>query len=488
MQTMVKTLRFKNSVAKELKSLTHKQLALFSWICAVRALPCLTVYEEKEYHISIDLNELCRTFYTLDFIYYSIDNREHYDFLYKKISEISSHVYLCDAGMYYNKCIDCTLDILSISDVETIKILASEAADHSYAVASYCSSYVCKTATNCNKANFKMGYIQALFDDIENVKSNSLFNPHIAVYGEIWSVFIEALNNKKCTYWAKLYEEIFGNGFILNADACYRRLNIPIEFQTQGASAVSNYIEELEREGALHLNEARIIVLGEKGAGKTCLARRLKSPHALMTVDSESTVGVETDIWKIEKNEIDANSDINVHIWDFAGHTITHAVHKFFLSERCLYILVYDSRTEDRNRLRYWLSQMKNYGGNSRAIILVNMRDQHTPSIPIHNLREHFNVDEEISFLSIKNDYGKLDSFREKVKQYIKNHPSWNNQEIPAKYFNVKEMLESRFKDGKEEITKEEFYEIARQNEVNKPDELLMNLHALGICLHYHDL
>lgn len=48
---------------------------------------------------------------------------------------------------------------------------------------------------------------------------------------------------------------------------------------------------------------------------------------------------------------------------NFAWHTVTHAVHQFFLSERCLYIMVYDGRTEERNRLVYWLNHMKNFGG-----------------------------------------------------------------------------------------------------------------------------
>lgn len=85
-----------------------------------------------------------------------------------------------------------------------------------------------------------------------------------------------------------------------------------------------------------------------------------------MTEENESTAGVDTLLWEIEKQ------NVNVHIWDFAGHTVTHAVHQFFLSEHCLYIIVYDGRTEGRNRLEYWLNHMTNYGEDSEAIILVN--------------------------------------------------------------------------------------------------------------------
>ncbi len=53
--------------------------------------------------------------------------------------------------------------------------------------------------------------------------------------------------------------------------------------EAQGAAAVADYLQQLETQGAQRLNEARIIILGEKGAGKTCLARRLINPDAAMT-------------------------------------------------------------------------------------------------------------------------------------------------------------------------------------------------------------
>ena len=145
----------------------------------------------------------------------------------------------------------------------------------------------------------------------------------------------------------------------------------------------------MEEKGSTRFNEARIIILGDKGAGKTCLARRLIDPNAPMSTDKESTAGVDTLLWKLEQE------NINVRIWDFAGHTVTHAVHQFFLSERCLYIMVFDGRTEDRNRLEYWLNHMEIYGGDSRSIILVNKRDQHPVDIPINTLKELYYIEKD---------------------------------------------------------------------------------------------
>ena len=262
-------------------------------------------------------------------------------------------------------------------------------------------------------------------------------------------------------------------------------MSIPKEIRQQGAARVANYLEELER-GATRLNEARIIILGDKGAGKTCIARRLIDPAAPMTTDAESTAGVETTLWKFE------HENINVRIWDFAGHTVTHAVHQFFLSERCLYIMVYDGRTEERNRLEYWLNHMKNYGGDSKALILVNKRDQHSVDIPINFLKEQYPIEGFYTF-SIKNDKTDLKAFRNDVAGYIKNNPSWNQQIIPANYYTVKEELEKRFvrgekQKGEEHITKKEFERIAKEHKVDDTDQLLKDLGALGVSLWYEDM
>jgi hypothetical protein len=173
-------------------------------------------------------------------------------------------------------------------------------------------------------------------------------------YGKFWDNFQKALEAEGCAYWGQLYKRVFENGLVMEPEDLEKRLNIPNEIREQGLAAVANYLEELEK-GATRLNEARIIILGDKGAGKTCIARRLINPEAPMTTDYESTAGVNTMLWKLE------DENINVRIWDFAGHTVTHAVHQFFLSERCLYLLVYDGRTEKRNRLEYWLNHMNNY-------------------------------------------------------------------------------------------------------------------------------
>ena len=269
-------------------------------------------------------------------------------------------------------------------------------------------------------------------------------------------------------------------------EVAIRMKNVPKEIWEHGAAAVVNYLEEINRHGVKKFNEARILILGDKGVGKTCIARRLIDPDAAMTTDAESTAGVNTIFWKLE------HENFYVDIWDFSGHTVTHAVHPFFLSERGLYLMVYNGRTEERNRLEYWLDHMKNYGGDSQAMILVNQRDQHSVDIPVNFLKEKYPIVGIFTF-SIKDDAEGLAAFRKAVVGYIKNNPSWENQVFPSNYYQVKDELENLFAkgeqdQGQEHITKDEFDKIAEKYDVDNKEELLQALHFLGVSLWYKDM
>ncbi len=322
-----------------------------------------------------------------------------------------------------------------------------------------------------------------------SIKLPNKYRPYInEKHLEVWNNFDKLLRENECTYWANWYQKVLKKKLILDeediAEVRMRANQIPEEIRSEGAAVIGNYIERI-KSGSERLNEARILILGDKGAGKTCLARRLKDPNMSMTTDAESTLGVDTTLWKLKKE------NINIHIWDFAGHTVTHAVHQFFLSERCLYIIVFDGRTEDRNRLEYWLDHMKNYGKNSQAIIFVNKRDNHAVEIPVNRLKEQYPILDVVTF-SIRDDKEALEIFRKKIADYINTNPSWNNQLIPESSFKVKTELEELFnkknKDGRELITLEEFLEISQKYGVTDSETLLNDLHTLGISLWYKDL
>jgi GTPase SAR1 family protein len=458
---------FEKTLKQELKKLDRKQAVHFAWRCGVRALPFLASNgnfsfwreEQRQKHL-----------YS---IFYALDGANR---------TVTYNIAARDAAIFAWR--DATYKNTAVIAAFAI-IIAYDAAFDSSIVARDAAVAAAAAQTAAAAKSREMDFESIILQDLRIVRGGKEPPVSIKVYGPLWDDFHHALEAEDCVYWSKLYKDIFDNNLSLDEEALDRRLNVPKEIQDQGAAAVGHYLTELEK-GAARLNEARIIILGDKGAGKTCIARRLVDPDAPMTADSESTPGVDTMLWQLEKE------NINVRIWDFAGHTITHAVHQFFLSERCLYLIVYDGRTEERNRLEYWLDHMKNYGGDSQAMILVNKRDQHRVEIPINSLKEQYSIAGVYDF-SIQEDKTELRAFREEVAAYIQNNPSWEKKEIPQSYYQVKEELENIFakgqkEKGREHITKDVFDEIAKKHQVEDAEKLLRDLHFLGISLWYKDM
>ncbi|MEK7702602.1 MAG: COR domain-containing protein [Nitrospirota bacterium] len=466
---------FKKKIEQELEGLNRTQVVQFAWCCGVRALPILGHQGHFNFWKKKDRQQY------LYAVFYALDCAAACDAAYSAASSAAS------AAAY--------------AAASAAAYAAASAAYYAYDA--YDAAYAAAASAAAAKMDIDLESI--LLSDLNAVREgfsspshgNTVLSlpfkgrfggdglevaPSTTLYGEIWKNFQDALLAADCAYWGRLYQTIFDNGLVLDPDALQRRMNVPKEIREQGAAAVGNYLEQIEAKGATRLNEARIIILGDKGAGKTSIARRLRNPTAAMPTDDQSTAGVDTTLWELKKEKI------NVRIWDFAGHTVTHAVHQFFLSERCLYLIVYDGRSEVRNQLGYWLDQMKNYGGDSKAIILVNQRDEHGVNIAINELKEKYSILNLYTF-SIGDDAILLEQFRSDMKAYIKDNPSWKTQTIPTNYYQVKDALESRFKEGgSEHITKDQFSEIADQYDVEDKDQLLRDLHHLGISLWYEKM
>lgn len=88
------------------------------------------------------------------------------------------------------------------------------------------------------------------------------------------------------------------------------------------------------------LNEAKVVFLGDGGAGKTFSIQRLLNNCEMQEEFSgESTPGISIQDCKYEIN----GEEILIHYWDFGGQEIMHSMHRMFLTKRTLYTLEFPS-------------------------------------------------------------------------------------------------------------------------------------------------
>jgi len=161
----------------------------------------------------------------------------------------------------------------------------------------------------------------------------------------------------------------FRNG--INVYGC-PLIHPPPEIVKQGQEAVLNYLREIEVQGEDHLYEAKVLILGDGGAGKTSLLRRLYKTDLPLPVEEESTKGI--DIHRHGFTDA-AERPFQLNVWDFGGQQIYHATHQFFLTKRSLYILVDDNRYSQAvqdDGFKYWLEMIEAFSDGSPVLIFQN--------------------------------------------------------------------------------------------------------------------
>ncbi|MBF0566581.1 MAG: hypothetical protein HQK89_15245 [Nitrospirae bacterium] len=95
---------------------------------------------------------------------------------------------------------------------------------------------------------------------------------------------------------------------------------------SQGMTAVLSYLKELLEAGTQRY-EAKLLILGDGGEGKTCLSRAIRG---LPFADQHSTMGVDIEPWEFPhpKNPEDPGKTVTLNVWDFEGQEINHQSHQ----------------------------------------------------------------------------------------------------------------------------------------------------------------
>jgi len=263
-------------------------------------------------------------------------------------------------------------------------------------------------------------------------------------------------------------------------DLSYNPLeNPPIEIAEKGIEAIRNYFEQLKKDSD-YLYEAKLLIVGEAGAGKTTLAKKIQNPDYELQ-EEDSTEGIDVITWFFP---YDNQHNFRMNIWDFGGQEIYHATHQFFLTKRSLYVLVIDNRKEDDN-LYYWLNLVELLSDNSPLLIIKNEKQDRERDIDERGLRGQFSNLEKTLATNLKTNSG-LGRILGHIKHYLRNLPHVG-EFLPKTWKRVREVLEQEDRDY---ISLEEYFHICQANGIIEREyqtQLSGFLHDLGVCLHFQD-
>jgi GTPase SAR1 family protein len=266
----------------------------------------------------------------------------------------------------------------------------------------------------------------------------------------------------------------------------------PPEVVKEGVEAIKNYWRQRQEAGVDYLCEAKLLIVGEAGAGKTSLAQKIKDRNYDLKPSEPTTEGIEVLQWsfptavrvKHDAAEELLQRDFRVNIWDFGGQDVYHATHQFFLTRRSLYALVADDRKEDTD-FNYWLQAVELLSDRSPLLIVQNEKQDRQRDINLGSLRARFPNLKEAYRTNLATNRG-LDDLVKAIRQELERLPHIGTP-LPRTWKLVREALE---KDPRNHIGIDEYLAICQEHGFKRREDKLQlsgYLHDLGICLHFQD-
>ena len=229
------------------------------------------------------------------------------------------------------------------------------------------------------------------------------------------------------------------------------------------------------------LNEAKLVLVGFGGVGKTSLVNRLI--HDRFDPKEKMTDGIAIADWLVPLKD----AEVRVHVWNFGGQEIMHATHQFFLTHRSLYIVVLNGRQgrEDTDA-EYWLNLIASFGGNSPVIVVLNKIKEHPFAVNQPALRQKFPMVRDVFATDCADPPEGRPTLLDVIQREIDALPG-RRDAFPAAWFAIKDRLSSMPDNF---LTFDHFRGLCAEAGVRAIDEqnqLAEILHRLGVALNYRD-
>ncbi|XP_052778708.1 LOW QUALITY PROTEIN: leucine-rich repeat serine/threonine-protein kinase 2-like [Mya arenaria] len=269
----------------------------------------------------------------------------------------------------------------------------------------------------------------------------------------------------------------------------------------------------------------KLMVVGYGGRGKTSL---LKTLMKIKTNEREDrpTVGVVVKDWvyfKMDRKKSEDNSvwfkggarkvEYTLSTWDFAGQEDFYSTHSCYLSNRAVYLVVFDLRkgVSEVEKLKSWLVSIRSRAPGCPVIVigthLDKLSDESRHGSTLNDVRDvliEFN--QEPGFPTIKKafyvDASSDDENMEQLRNYIKE--TVNNldirgrrvmgEKIPASYVHLADVLLAKAKSPTciyPVLDKKDLLKMVNEQDIDldedELDQAIRFLHEAGVVLHYDD-
>ncbi|KAK2514138.1 Lrrk2 [Columba guinea] len=149
-------------------------------------------------------------------------------------------------------------------------------------------------------------------------------------------------------------------------------LHLNLDFKHVGYKArdIIRFLQQRLKK-AVPYNRMKLMIVGNTGSGKTTLLQQLMKCKRTELGSPKATVGIDVKDWIIQgKGKM--KKELILNVWDFGGQEEFYSTHPHFMTQRALYLAVYDlsKGLAEVDAMKPWLFNIKARASTSPVILV----------------------------------------------------------------------------------------------------------------------
>ena len=161
----------------------------------------------------------------------------------------------------------------------------------------------------------------------------------------------------------------------------------PREVQAQGTEAVLAFLRALA-ESSVERWRSKILIVGEAAVGKTSLTKQLIGEA--FDPDERQTHGVRVRSLPLPHPDWPGVT-MELDVWDFGGQLEYRATQRFYLTDRSLFLLIWNSRARAADgKVTAWLDVITARAPDASILLVATHGDESSPATLPHDLPDRY--------------------------------------------------------------------------------------------------